>query len=355
MRTKKAALQALAAALLFGGSAPLSKLLLGSIGAVPLAGFLYLGSGLGLLLFFCARCFLSAETGKEAGIARSDIKWLTGAILCGGILAPILLMVSLKASPASTASLLLNFESVSTAVIAVFVFKEQAGKRIWLAVAATTLGSILLSFDATGGWGITPGAAGVLLACALWGADNNFTRCISAKDPLVTVIVKGLAAGSFSLLLAALTGISLPAFKTAAIALLVGFFCYGLSILLYVYALRGLGASRASALFGVSPFAGTLLSIPVLRETPPPLFYFALPLMLLGAFLLLGERHHHFHTHPALVHEHMHRHDDGHHFHSHESGEPLEHSHVHVHEELTHSHPHTPDIHHRHTHEKNRG
>lgn len=205
--------QAITAALLFGTSAPIAKLLLGDIQPVPLAAFLYLGSGIGLLVFWLLQRFKKNYIKVEASIKKEDIKWLLGAVLTGGVIAPIVLMFSLKNTPASTASLLLNFEGVSTTLIAVLAFKEAIGKRIWLATVSITIASILLSWNFNGEWGFSIGALGVLMACIMWGLDNNFTRNISTKDPLITVIIKGVGAGSVSLVIAMILHNTLPSFK----------------------------------------------------------------------------------------------------------------------------------------------
>lgn len=161
-------------------------------------------------------------------------------------------MFSLRSTPASTASLLLNFESVATTVIAVVAFTESIGKRIWFAVALITSASVLLTWDFTGEWGLSIGAVGVLLACILWGIDNNFTRNISDKDPLITVTIKGIGAGCFSMILAILTQSNFPGLKIILEAMFLGFFSYGLSIVLFIFAMRNLGASRTSAFFWYS-------------------------------------------------------------------------------------------------------
>lgn len=343
-------LQAIFAAILFGASAPISKLLLGDIEPIPMAAFLYLGSGLGLLIFRMVQRLNRNYIRTEAKITKNDTKWLIGAIMAGGVIAPIILMFSLRNTPASTASLLLNFEGVATTIIAALAFKEAVGRRIWLAVAAIAAASILLSWNFNGEWGFSIGASGVVLACILWGIDNNFTRNISAKDPLIIVTIKGIGAGTFSLLLAFITQSSFPSIKTALGAMLLGCFSYGVSIVLFILAMRSLGASRTSAFFGTAPFVGAVLSFLLFHELPNILFYISLPIMIIGAILILGEEHGHIHLHISLEHEHRHSHDDGHHAHGHDAGENAEHSHPHEHEHIEHTHSHTPDLHHRHKH-----
>ena len=346
-------IQAILAALLFGASAPFAKILLGDVEPVTLAALLYLGSGLALLLLFLARRLFARRSHNEAGLEKTDIKWLAGAVIAGGVAAPILQMFGLRGTPGSTASLLLNFETVATTLIAALVFKEHIGRHAWRAILLITLASILLSLNLKGGWGISFGALAVLGACALWGVDNNFTRNISGKDPQTIVMVKGLAAGAFSLTLALLLGNSLPNAVTTLKALLLGSLSYGLSIILFIRAMRGLGAARTSALFATAPLAGILFSFIFLRETPSIMLLAAFPLMVLGMVYLLTEDHSHTHIHPALVHAHTHSHDDGHHGHDHEgAADPSKcHSHQHEHEETSHDHEHMPDIDHRHTHD----
>ncbi len=339
-------LQALLAALFFGASAPISKLLLGYIPPILMAAFLYLGSGTGISLIKLYQRF--SRNQKEAGIRRPDVGWLAGAIISGGILAPIILMISLKNTPASTASLLLNFEGVGTTLIALFFFHESISRRALAAILAITLASIFLSTDFSSGFGFSLSALGVISACILWGVDNNFTRNISAKDPLTIVAWKGLVAGSFSLLLGLGLGQQPPALTAILSILLLGFISYGLSTMLFIYSMRGLGAARTSALYGTAPLAGMLLSILIFKDPITLFFGIAAVLMVAGALLLANEEHAHFHIHMPVVHEHRHSHDE---FHSHDHTEAA-HSHEHAHPETEHEHGHMPDIHHRHEDDK---
>jgi len=340
-------LQALLAAVFFGASAPIAKLLLDdNIAPIYLAAFLYLGSGTGTFLVRLTQRARSKDA--EAGIKSPDIKWLAGAIISGGILAPIILMISLQNTPASTASLLLNFEGVGTTVIALLFFKEAIGRRAWTAIIVITLASIFLSTNFGSGFGLSLGALGIILACVLWGADNNFTRNISGKDPLAIVAWKGLVAGTFSFLLAFFLGNQLPSFVNILYILLLGFVSYGLSTMLFIRSMRGLGAARTSALYGTAPLAGVLLSIVIFGELPSFLFIIAAVLMIGGALLLINEQHAHTHIHTALIHEHSHTRDDP--AHGHDDLDKT-HSHEHEHPAEEHEHDHMPDIHHRHGHE----
>jgi len=342
--------QAILAAILFGVSAPISKLILAYVDPIPMAAFLYLGSGVVLLLFRIIQRLNHNFKEVEAKINKGDAKWIIGAIISGGVLAPIILMFSLPNTHASTASMLLNFEGVATTLIAVLAFKEAIGKRVWFAIALITIASILLSWNFIGKWGFSIGALGVVLACILWGVDNNFTRNISSKDPFIIVTIKGIGAGTFSLLLAFITQSKFPGIKLVLGIMLLGFFSYGLSIVLFIFAMRSLGASRTSTFFGTAPFVGTVLSFLLFRELPNVLFYISLPVMILGAILILGEKHGHIHSHNTLGHEHRHDHEDEHHIHKHNEGENVEHSHSHQHENAEHTHSHKPDLHHRHKH-----
>lgn len=347
-------LQAFLAALLFGASAPLSKYLLGSIDPIPLAGLLYLGSGIGALLLQYLQKLASGQNSVEPKLSKADIPWMAGAVIAGGIAAPIVLMTSLNTTPAATASILLNFESIATSLIAALIFKEAIGRRIGLAIVIITLASILLSLNTSGEWGISLGALGIIAACFFWGIDNNLTRKISAKNPLTIVAIKGIVSGTFSLILSSILNKPMPDMGHALLAALLGAFSYGLSIFLFIHAMRSLGAARTSTLFGTAPFVGAALSLVILGERPSQLFWYALPIMLVGTWLMLTENHEHTHQHAALEHEHRHAHpDELHHTHSHPSHlltGKLIHSHAHIHSPVAHSHTHTPDAHHDHSH-----
>jgi drug/metabolite transporter (DMT)-like permease len=346
------ALLALLAALLFGASAPLSKLLLANVQPVTLAGLLYLGSGVGVLLLRSLKSWRNAAP-REAPLRKKDLPWLAGAIAVGGIAAPILLLVGLDKTPAATASLLLNFEGASTAIIAMFVFKEAIGKRVSMAVGLVTLASILLTWTVGGNFGLSLGALAVIGATILWGFDNNFTRNISACDPLLIVMIKGLVAGVFNLGLSYTLGETFPSLTVTLLAMLLGSLSYGASISLFILAMRGLGAARTSTLFGTAPFAGAILSFIILGERPEGVFVPAFIAMVIGAWLLLSEDHEHHHSHIPLCHEHSHSHEDEHHDHTHPDEDLPDddpHAHQHTHDPIRHAHKHSPDLHHRHEH-----
>ena len=341
-------MQALLAALLFGASAPLAKLLLGQVEPIPLAAFLYLGAGFGLLGIRIFQRIHRRPSDREAQIGKPDVVWLAGAVLTGGVAAPIALLFSLQNTPAATASLLLNFEGVATTLIAALVFKESISRRAWQAILLITLASIFLSINSGAGWGFSLGTLGIIAACFLWGMDNNFTRNISAKDPLMIVTIKGLGAGIFSFGLALVLGNQLPALRIILEAMILGALSYGISIVLFIHAMRELGAARTSGLFSTAPLAGVVLSLLLFQEFPGWWFMIALPFMVVGTFLLLSEAHEHRHLHEKIIHEHAHVHTDGHHQHDHEGGFAKKHSHVHQHDESAHTHQHMPDLHHRH-------
>lgn len=346
---------ALAAAALFGAGAPLAKSLLVAVEPIPMAALLYLGSGLGAFGILAVRRLVRGAQFPRMGtlIGRNDLPWLAAGTLAGGIAAPIALMIGLSSTPAGTASLLLTFEAVATTLIAAVAFREATGPRLWLAVVLVTTASVLLGLRHDGGWGFSVGAIAVIAACVLWGLDTNLMRPVSARDPIAIVAIKCLASGGFSLVLALALHQALPSVRVMAAALILGFASYGLSIALFIRALRDLGAARTAALFSTAPFLGAGLSFIVFPEIPSPLFLASGALMVAGTALIFGEAHHHAHDHPALDHDHPHRHDDGHHEHHHEPGEiPASgyHAHRHTHEPTSHAHPHTPDIHHQHGH-----
>jgi len=341
---------ALLAASLFGVSAPIAKLLLGEVEPIVLASFLYLGSGVGLFIIKLLKKYGKTNLIIEAKIKKADYFWLAGATLAGGIIAPITLLFSLRNTPAATASLLLNFESVATTLIAALFFKEYVSQRAWWAVITITSASIFLSLNQGLTWGFSMGALGIVAACIFWGIDNNFTRNISAKDPLVIVMIKGLASGMVSLVLAILVGNQIPNWNTILGAMVLGSMSYGLSIVLFIQAMRGLGAARTSALFSTAPLAGFGLSFVLFNETPNKMLIVALPLMVAGMLFLINEEHSHRHVHGEMIHEHSHNHNDGHHEHTSIQNKDTVHSHPHEHPRIEHEHDHMPDTHHRHSH-----
>lgn len=335
---------ALGAALLFGAGAPLAKWLLDAVSPLLLAGLLYLGSGIGLTLY--RRLILA----PAVRLPHNEASWFAGAILAGGIIGPVLLMIGLTGMPASGASLLLNAEGVFTALLAWFIFKENFDRRIALGMGAIVAGALVL------GWpgevrlaGLWPMLA-VLGACFAWGIDNNLTRKISLTDATWIASVKGLVSGTVNLILAFSLGASMPALPNLAGAMVVGLLGYGVSLVLFVVGLRHLGTARTGAYFSVAPFFGALLALLMGEAVTMPLLIAGV-LMALGTWLHLTERHEHEHTHAEMEHDHEHTHDE-HHQHEHDAPVMLgtKHRHPHWHKPLVHTHSHFPDSHHHHSH-----
>ena len=343
-------LLAIASAALFGASTPFAKLLLGG-GVSPwlLAGLLYLGSGLGLTLVHLARAALGVPA-AEAPLRRADLPWLALVVLSGGVVGPLLLMLGLATTAASTSALLLNLEGLATMAIAWLVFRENVDRRLLLGAAAILAGAVVLSWQGGPG-GLTLGALAIAGACLAWGIDNNLTRKLSAADPVQIALIKGLVAGAVNLTLALALGARMPPLDATLGAGLVGLLGYGVSLVMFVLALRHLGAARAGAYFSTAPFIGAGLAIAMFGEPITLQLLAASALMIVGVALHLMEAHEHPHTHEALDHEHRHTHD-AHHQHAHDPGDPPgePHSHPHRHTPLTHTHAHYPDLHHRHEH-----
>jgi drug/metabolite transporter (DMT)-like permease len=348
MSGRFAILSALGAALLFGASTPFARLLVGDVPPILLAGLLYLGSGVGLW----AVRFVRDRGLKPISLPRAEWPWLLGAVAAGGVLGPALLMYGLTRASAANASLLLNLEAVLTALLAWGVFRENADRRIVLGMALIIAGGVVLAWP-SGGGGRTSlwGAFAVAGACLCWAVDNNLTRKVSANEPIFIAGTKGLLAGITNVGLALAFGATRPSASLIAAAATVGFLGYGVSLVLFVLGLRGLGAARTGAYFSTAPFVGAAIAIAVFHEPTSAAFWIAATLMAIGVWLHLTERHEHEHSHELLIHTHSHQHDS-HHQHAHafvwNGREP--HTHEHRHEPLIHSHPHYPDIHHRHGH-----
>lgn len=320
----KSVAYALGAALLFGASTPLAKMLVGNMSPLWLAGLLYAGSGAGLLI---------TKVIRDRGWQSPDMKtsewfWLLGAIAFGGVVAPVALITGLASVSGSTASLLLNLESVLTALLAWIVFKEHTDKRMVLGMVSIVMGSVLLAMTSDSSaqqadnahellWGVLL----IAIACLCWAIDNNLTRKVANSDALFIASSKGWVAGSVNIGLALYWGTPAPEWGLAIASMAVGFIGYGISLVLFVLALRGLGAARTGAYFSFAPFAGTALSLVLLHESTTPLFWLATALMVFGVWLHLTERHEHEHEHVIL-------------------GQTP----------IRHSHPHFPDVDHQHAH-----
>jgi drug/metabolite transporter (DMT)-like permease len=336
---------ALGAALLFGASTPLAKLLLGDVSPWLLAGLLYLGSGIGLALL------LGLRRAGHARLGAGDWRWLAGAVVSGGVLGPVLLMWGLSRMPASGAALLLNAEAVFTALLAWFAFRENFDRRIALGMALIVAGAAVLSWPGEAGFGAAAPALAVVAACLAWAIDNNLTRKVALADARYVAMVKGLAAGATNTALALLLGARLPELSVAAMAGVLGLVGYGISLALFVRALRELGTARTVAYFSSAPFAGATLGVVLLHEPVTATLAVAAGLMAWGVWLHLTERHAHVHAHEPVEHTHEHEHDEHHrHGHAEAVAPDVRHTHRHRHERVTHSHPHYPDSHHRHEH-----
>jgi drug/metabolite transporter (DMT)-like permease len=342
---------ALLAAVLFGASTPLAKSVSPRVDPVLMAGMLYVGSGLGLAAYACLRARRRGIGSPQAALTRKDTPWLAGAILAGGVVGPVLLMWGLAKTPASSASLLLNLEGVLTALLAWFVFRENFDVRIALGMALIAAGGICLTWMGRPEVGVPWGALAIAGACFAWAVDNNLTRKVSASDPVQIAMLKGLVAGSVTAALGLALGAKRPGAPVVLAVGVIGLCGYGLSLTLFVLALRHLGTARTSAYFSIAPFVGAALSILFLGDRLTLVFGIAAMLMSAGVWLHLTERHEHEHRHEPTQHEHPHTHDE-HHRHPHAASDPSDkpHSHPHRHEPLVHAHPHYPDFHHRHGH-----
>jgi drug/metabolite transporter (DMT)-like permease len=339
---------AMVSAVLFGATTPVAKQLLQGASPLLIAGLLYLGSGIGVSLLR----IVQDRGWSPTGLARSDWPWLAAATLAGGVIAPALLMVGLTRADAATASLLLNLEAVFTALLAWLVFREATSRRVVLGFFAIFIGGLLLAWPAQ--LALPSRSLALLLvaaACLCWGLDNNLTRKISAADSRVIAGIKGLVAGTTNTALALGLGAALPAPSYVGGTLLLGFLGYGVSLVLFIVALRHLGTARTGAYFSTAPFIGTALAVLLYGEPVTATFWLAAVLMGLGVWLHVTEHHEHQHVHEPLTHTHAHVHD-AHHQHGHgDEWEGAEaHIHEHHHDPVRHGHPHFPDIHHQHRH-----
>lgn len=342
---KTSILTAFLAALLFGAAAPLGKPLLAFLNDFQMAGLLYLGAALGVSVILL----------KEKSfhwpwqIRRQDLVKLSGAILFGGILGPVLLLAGLRIAAAGSVSLWLNMEVVATAALGYVFFKDHLTAKGWLASLGVMVAATLLAWEG-GQAGFRAGGL-IALACLSWGVDNHLTALIDGISPAQITFWKGIVAGSFNLVLGILMGSLLvnPVYIIGALGL--GAISYGLSIMFYITSAQRLGATRAQLIFSSAPFFGLILSFS-LGERLTWIQLGAFILFLGSVFLLFKESHSHGHEHQSLRHIHLHEHPSEHHAHGLPDiqGEPVRHSHEHEHVPLEHSHPHWPDLHHRHQH-----
>jgi len=340
-------LTAAVSAALFGMATPLSKLLLDQMNPFMLAGFLYLGAGVGLLPFL----FLKRNRTRPVNTGRKSLVYLTGAVILGGIAGPLLLLAGLSHASASSVSLWLNLELVFTAILGVIFFQDHLGPFSWAGVAVAGTAGIILSFH--------QGASGfyaVLLisaACVCWGLDNHFTSLIDGITAVQSTTVKGLIAGTVNIIIGYFMPGSDIQFKTIAFSLGVGALSYGISIVLYIVSAQKMGATRAQVLFSTSPVFGIIGAVFILNESLSSFLFVSAGLFTVSVCLMLYDPHKHVHRHKKMTHVHPHSHKDRHHNHTHESDErKAVHIHEHTHEEGAHSHSHMPDLHHRHEHGK---
>jgi drug/metabolite transporter (DMT)-like permease len=346
---------ALLSAFLFGASTPAAKVLLNGIEPLLLAGLLYCGSGLGLGAYSLIKPLLKGQKreSQEAHLKRADLPWLAGAVLAGGVLGPVLLLLGLKSVSASSASLLLNLESVLTALLAWFAFRENVDRRVALGMLSIVLGGVIVCAGSGGSFRVDYSIGGLFIigACLCWAIDNNLTRKIANANPIHIAAIKGIVAGFSNLSLALMVGINWPPMSSLLSALVVGLLGYGISLSLFIRALRDLGTARTGAYFSVAPFIGAVLSVFILHDPSSPQLLLCGLLMAFGVWLHMTEQHEHLHVHSPLEHEHMHKHDQ-HHQHDHDPSTDLKepHSHTHKHEGSVHSHVHFPDAHHGHNH-----
>lgn len=340
---------AIGAAVLFGASTPFAKLLGEGVNAWLLAGLLYLGSGVGLAAWRIARQTAGARN-NEATLKQADWPWMAAVVFFGGIAGPLLLMLGLQNTSGSTASLLLNLEGLATMTIAWLVYRESVDRRLLVGAFAILAGAVVLSWDFSA-IALSGGPLLVAAACLCWGIDNNLTRKLSASDPVQIAMIKGLAAGLTNVTLGFVAGARMPALDTIFAAGLLGLLGYGISLVLFVLALRELGAARTGAYFSTAPFVGAVIALPLFGEPLTVPLLIAAVLMGLGVWLHLTEDHGHWHEHDVMTHEHAHIHDE-HHRHAYGTNDPIgePHTHVHTHAPLRHKHAHFPDLHHRHDH-----
>ncbi|BCN30089.1 DMT family transporter [Anaeromicropila herbilytica] len=278
-----AILYAILAAALYAVSSPISKLLLKRIDPTMMAGFLYLGAGVGMFLLFTIRNVLVKQR-LDLDLSKKELPYLIGMVILD-IAAPIFLMFGLKYTTAANVSLLNTFEIVATSIIAFMLFKEVISKRLWIAIFFITMSSMILSFEDMSSLSFSLGSIFVILACICWGFENNYTRALSEKEPFLIVIIKGLGSGSITFLIGLLLKEEVPHINYILIIMLLGFLAYGLSIFFYVHAQRNLGAAKTSAYYAVAPFIGVFLSILIFREMPNLMFVLAFLVMIIGTYL----------------------------------------------------------------------
>ncbi len=333
-----AAAFAVLAAALYAVNIPFSKLLLNNIGPTMMAALLYLGAGIGLMLYSLIFRVLG-NTSVNEPITKKELPY-TAAMILLDIAAPILLMLGIRSTNSANVSLLNNFEIAATSVIALIFFKEVISKRLWTAIILVTAASVMLSFEGKGSLSFNAGSLFVIGACICWGFENNCTRKLSSKSSVEITTIKGCFSGLGSLIIALAIGERPPSAIYIPAVLLLGFVAYGLSINFYIKAQKDLGAAKTSAYYSISPFLGVAFSMLMLKERPDTMFYIAMAVMIAATVLMVKDtialQHTHIHTH---IHTHEHRHGDMVHTHPHSHSHS--HTHVHSYEEKEHTHEHS--------------
>lgn len=345
---KFAIITGLLSGFLFGIATPFSKMLLNGLNSFQLAGLLYLGAALAMIPF------VLKQRGQIQMLFKSGNRSRTlGIVFFGGFLGPLLLMAGLRAANAASVSIWLNMELVATAILGVLIFKDSIDKRTWIGVILTVAAGVVTSF----GEGISGLTSALLItsACFCWGIDNHLTALTDGASPQAVTFVKGVFAGSVNLVLGSLISGGSTQIEGIAIALVVGAFSYGISIVLYVTSAQAIGATRGQILFSTAPLWGVILSYVFLHEMFQWEHLLSIALLVIAVVITSVSTHNHLHTHTPIDHIHIHRHNDGHHDHHHEhtEDEALKgkwHTHRHVHDAITHEHTHFPDLHHRHKH-----
>ncbi len=308
---------ALAAAALYAVNVPFSKLLMAWVSPAMLAGFLYVGAGVGMGIWMCLKKAAGKPQPREL-LKKADLPY-TIAMVVLDIAAPIFLMYGIQRTNAANVSLLNNFEIVATSLIALLIFKEKISGKLWAAIVLVVVSGVILGFEGAEGFVINSGSLLVLAACLCWGIENNCTRSISDKSSEQIVVVKGLGSGIGGLIVALVTGETFPPVLHMGLTMLLGFVSYGLSINLYIRAQKDLGAAKTSAFYSVAPFLGVGFSFLLIGEKPGVQFYLALGVMVLGTVLMVrdtlgdekmlpGYTHSHAHRHGETIHTHAHRH-----------------------------------------------
>ena len=332
--------------LLFGVATPFSKLLLEGLNSFQLAGLLYLGAALAMFPYIFRK-----DSNIKLLFRTGNRSKTLGIIFFGGLIAPLLLLAGLKTANAASVSIWLNMELVATAIIGVLIFKDRLDRNTWIGVSLTLMAGLISSFG-QGSAGIAS-ALLITAACICWALDNHLTALTDGASPQTVTFIKGIVAGSVNFLIGCLISSESVKFGNISLALAVGVFSYGVSIVLYVISSQNVGATRGQILFSTAPLWGVIFSYLLFSDSFLWVHVISIALLAFAILMIYRSTHSHLHTHPATVHIHYHQHNESHHFHSHENANISKgkwHLHEHTHESLEHGHPHYPDLHHRHKH-----